>query len=286
MIGKTLAHYEITALLGKGGMGEVYQATDTKLGREVALKLLPPQLADDKERLARFRREARTLAGLHHGRIASLFGIEEVEGATILVMEMVPGQDLSERLGAGGAFPVEDVVSIAIQIAEGLEFAHDHGVMHRDLKPANIKITPQGGIKLLDFGLARAFTGEATDESSVLSSPTITAALTQAGVILGTAAYMSPEQAKGRSVDRRADIWSYGVIIYELLTGKRLFQGETPSETMAEVMKTEVSSPSASSTRSSRAAGRSFPCATPRTGAAAAGTGMASSSSSATGATA
>ena len=240
MIGRTLAHYEITALLGKGGMGEVYRAIDTKLGREVALKLLPSELADDAERLARFRREARTLASLHHARIASLFGIEEVDGATILVMELVEGQDLAERLDTGGALPVEDVVSVAIQIAEGLEFAHDNGVMHRDLKPANVKITDQGEVKLLDFGLARAFTGEPTDESTLLNTPTITAALTQAGVILGTAAYMSPEQAKGRSVDRRADIWSYGVIIYELLVGRRLFRGETPSETMAEVMKTEI----------------------------------------------
>ncbi len=240
MIGKTLAHYEVTALLGRGGMGEVYRASDTQLGREVALKLLPPELADDVERLARFRREARTLASLHHPRIASLFGIEEVDGATILVMELVEGQDLAARLEAGGAFAVEDVVSAAIQIAEGLEFAHDNGVMHRDLKPANIKITAQGDIKLLDFGLARAFTGEPTDESNLLNSPTITAALTQVGVILGTAAYMSPEQAKGRSVDRRADIWSYGVILYELLTGRRLFKGETATETMAEVMKSEI----------------------------------------------
>ena len=240
MIGKTLGQYEITALLGKGGMGEVYRATDTKLQREVALKLIPPELSGDPERLARFRREARTLASLHHARIASLFGIEEIDGATILVMELVEGQDLAERLDTGGAFSVEDVVAIAIQIAEGLEFAHDHGIMHRDLKPANIKITAQGDIKLLDFGLARAYTGEAPDESSVSNSPTITAALTQFGVILGTAAYMSPEQAKGRSVDRRADIWSYGVIIYELLAGRRLFQGETASETMADVMKGEI----------------------------------------------
>ena len=240
LIGKSLAHFKITALLGKGGMGEVYRATDTKLGREVALKLLPSELAADTERLARFRREARTLASLHHARIASLFGIEEIEGATVLVMELVEGQDLSERLAADGAFAVEDVVSVAIQIAEGLEFAHDHGVMHRDLKPANIKITAQDEIKLLDFGLARAFTGEPTDESSLLNTPTLTAALTQVGVVLGTAAYMSPEQAKGRSVDRRADIWSYGVILYELLVGKRLFQGDTATETMAEVMKTEI----------------------------------------------
>jgi Tol biopolymer transport system component len=240
LIGKSLAHYEVTALLGKGGMGEVYRANDTKLGREVALKLLPSELADDAERLARFRREARTLASLHHARIASLFGIEEIEGATILVMELVEGQDLSERLDTRGAFAVEDVISVAIQIAEGLEFAHDNGVMHRDLKPANIKITDQDEIKLLDFGLARAFTGEPTDESSLVHTPTITAALTQVGVILGTAAYMSPEQAKGRSVDRRADIWSYGAIIYELLVGRRLFQGESATETMAEVMKTEI----------------------------------------------
>ncbi len=240
MIGKTLAHYEVTALLGKGGMGEVYRATDTKLGREVALKLLPSELADDAERLARFRREARTLASLHHARIASLFGIEEIDGATILVMELVEGQDLAEHLDARGALAMEDVVSVATQIAEGLEFAHDNGVMHRDLKPANIKITAQGEVKLLDFGLARAFTGEPTEESSLENSPTITAALTQAGAILGTAAYMSPEQAKGRSVDRRADIWSYGVVLYELLVGRKLFQAETTSETMAEVLKTEI----------------------------------------------
>jgi Tol biopolymer transport system component len=221
-------------------MGEVYRANDTKLGREVALKLLPSELAGDPERLARFRREARTLASLHNARIASLFGIEEVKGATILVMELVEGQDLSERLDTSGALPVEDVISVAIQIAEGLEFAHDNGVMHRDLKPANIKITDQDEVKLLDFGLARAFTGEPTDESSLVANPTITAALTQAGVIMGTAAYMSPEQAKGRSVDRRADIWSYGTIIYELLVGRRLFQGESATETMAEVMKTEI----------------------------------------------
>jgi serine/threonine protein kinase len=221
-------------------MGEVYRATDTKLGREVALKLLPPELADDTERLARFRREARTLASLHHARIASLFGIEEIDGAMILVMELVEGRDFSEHLAASGSMAIEDVVSAAIQIAEGLEFAHDNSVMHRDLKPANIKITDQGEVKLLDFGLARAFTGEPTDESVLANSPTITAALTHAGVILGTAAYMSPEQAKGRSVDRRADIWSYGVVIYELLVGRKLFDGETASETMAEVLKTEI----------------------------------------------
>ncbi len=238
--GTMLAHYRVAELIGRGGMGEVYRAHDTKLDREVALKLLPRELAEDAEHLARFRREARTLASLHHARIASLFGIEEIDGATILVMELVEGQDLSERLASGGTFTVEEVVSVAIQIAEGLEFAHDNGVMHRDLKPANIKITDQNEIKLLDFGLARAFTGDPTDESSLLDSPTITAALTKVGVVLGTAAYMSPEQAKGRSVDRRADIWSYGVVIYELLTGERLFQGESATETMAEVMKTEI----------------------------------------------
>ncbi len=240
MIGRTLAHYEVVDLLGKGGMGEVYRANDTKLGRQVALKLLPPELAGDTERLARFRREARTLASLHHPRIASLFGIEEIDGMTILVMELVEGHDLAERLEQGGALPVDDVVAIAIQLAEGLEFAHDNNVMHRDLKPANIKLTPGGEIKVLDFGLARAFTGDSIDESDILNSPTITAGLTQMGVILGTAAYMSPEQAKGKSVDRRADIWSYGVILFELLTGERLFHGETASETMADVMKSEI----------------------------------------------
>ena len=240
LIGRTLAHYEVTALLGKGGMGEVYRATDTKLGREVALKVLPRELAEDPERLARFRREARTLASLHHPRIASLFGIEDAGGTMLLAMELVEGRDLAEHLGVAGALSIEDVVAIGVQIAEGLEFAHDHGVMHRDLKPANIKVTGQGEVKLLDFGLARAFKGEPTDESDLANSPTITAALTSDGVVLGTAAYMSPEQAKGRSVDRRSDIWSYGVVLYELLVGRKLFQADTVSETMAEVLKTEI----------------------------------------------
>jgi eukaryotic-like serine/threonine-protein kinase len=239
LIGKTLAHYEITALLGKGGMGEVYRARDTKLGREVALKLMPPDLADVADRLARFRREARTLASLHHPRIASLFGLEEIDGRTVLVMELVEGLDLAERLRAG-AFSPEAVVRIGIQIAEGLEAAHEIGIIHRDLKPANVKITPNDEIKILDFGLARAYTGDPTEEGDISNSPTITAAMTQAGMILGTAAYMSPEQAKGKSVDRRADIWSFGVILFELLTGRQLFQGETASETMADVMKSEI----------------------------------------------
>ncbi len=240
MIGQKLLHYEITALLGVGGMGEVYRARDTKLEREVALKLLPAEVAEDPERLARFHREARTLASLHHMRIASLFGIESSEDRTFLVMELVEGQDLAQRLDQSGALPLDEVQSVALQMAEGLEFAHENGIMHRDLKPANIKLTPQGEVKILDFGLARAFTGDSIEESQPNNSPTITAALTQAGVILGTAAYMSPEQAKGKSVDRRADIWSFGVVLFELLTGERLFRAETASETMASVMMGEI----------------------------------------------
>ena len=240
MIGSKLAHYEITALLGKGGMGEVYRARDTKLQREVAIKIVSPQLASDPERLARFAREARTLASLHHRRIASLFSIEEAEGRTFLVMELVEGMDLAERLGTHGAPSVGEALRIGLQITEGLEFAHEKGVVHRDLKPGNVKVTPEGEVKILDFGLARAYTGDPLDDHDMSTSPTITAAMTTAGMILGTAAYMSPEQAKGKPVDRRADIWSFGAVLFEMLTGKPVFAGETASETMADVMKGEI----------------------------------------------
>lgn len=240
MIGKTLAHYEITALLGKGGMGEVYRARDGKLQREVAIKVVSPELASDPERIARFTREARTLASLHHRRIASLFSIEEDAGRTFLVMELVEGMDLAERLKAHGALSVDEAIRVALQIAEGLEFAHEKGVVHRDLKPGNVKVTPDGEVKVLDFGLARAYTGDPLDDHDMSTSPTITAAMTTAGMILGTAAYMSPEQAKGKPVDRRADIWSFGVMLFEMLTGKAVFDGETASETMADVMKGDI----------------------------------------------
>jgi serine/threonine-protein kinase len=203
---ETIAHYRIVSKLGQGGMGAVYRATDTKLNRDVAIKILPPAFADDTARMARFEREAQVLASLNHPNIASIYGIEH--GA--LVMELVEGADLA------GPVPVETAIDHAKQIAAGLEAAHEKGIVHRDLKPANIKVTPQGAIKLLDFGLAKATDSNPAQTSTM--SPTVSLAMTQAGVILGTAAYMSPEQARGKPVDQRADIWAFGVVLYELLT--------------------------------------------------------------------
>ncbi len=239
MIGKSLAHYEVLDLIGKGGMGEVYRARDTHLEREVALKILPLSLSSDPERVARFEREARTLATLQHPNIASIYGFEEDAGVRFLVMELVAGEDLAARM-QHGRIPTDEVIAIARQIAEGLEAAHERGIVHRDLKPANIKITPEGKVKILDFGLARAYSSDSEDEGNIANSPTITAAMTQAGTILGTAAYMSPEQAKGKSIDKRADIWAFGVILYEMLSGKPLFQAETISETLASVLLREI----------------------------------------------
>jgi len=236
---KTLAHYEILGFLGKGGMGEVHRARDTKLGREVALKLLPPDFAQDPERLARFRREARVLASLQHPNIASIFGLEEDGGQVFLAMELAQGTDLSERIEQGPV-PEEETLEIARQLAAGLEEAHERQVIHRDLKPANIKVSSEGKVKILDFGLARAFVGESGGEENLENSPTITAAMTGGGVILGTAAYMSPEQARGKQVDRRADIWAFGVILFEMLSGKRLFDGDTVSDTLAAVLRAEI----------------------------------------------
>ena len=238
MIGRTLAHYEITALIGRGGMGEVYRARDTKLGREVAIKILPREMSGDPERIARFQREARTLASLTHPNIATIHGFEDTTEARFLVMELIEGEDLSERLRPG-PLGVEEAVDIARQIALGLEAAHEQGVVHRDLKPANVKITPDGTVRILDFGLARAYQGDVGEEADPAHSPTITAAMTAAGTILGTAAYMSPEQARGRAVDGRADIWALGVILWEMLTGRRLFDGETVSDTLAAVLRAD-----------------------------------------------
>jgi len=237
--GSRLGNYEILAPLGSGGMGEVYRARDSRLGREVALKILPEAFAQDPARLARFDREARTLASLHHPNIASLFGLEEVGGKRFLLMELVEGEDLAARL-TRGPLPVDEALEIGRQIAEGLEAAHEKGIVHRDLKPANIKVAPDGRVKILDFGLARAFLGDSGDNpQDTLNSPTLTAAMTQQGFILGTAAYMSPEQARGRVVDRRADVWAFGCILYEMLTGRQLFAGETVTDILASVLKSE-----------------------------------------------
>jgi serine/threonine protein kinase/Tol biopolymer transport system component len=237
MIGKSLTHYEITSQIGKGGMGEVYQAKDTKLGRDVAIKVLPEEFALDTDRVARFQREAKLLASLNHPNIAAIYGLEESEGTHFLVMELIEGQTLSDRIKTG-PIPVKEALKLALQVAEALEAAHGNGVIHRDLKPSNIKVTPDGKVKVLDFGLAKAYAGD-QENISPLDSPTISAADTQKGVVLGTAAYMPPEQAKGKTVDKRADIWAFGVVLFEMLTGRQLFTGETASETLASVMKSE-----------------------------------------------
>src|SRR5262245_15250563 len=236
MIGTRLAHYEITAHLGSGGMGEVYQATDTKLGRSVAIKLLPEAFARDVERVARFEREARVLASLNHPHIAAIHGIEESGERKLLVMELAEGETLAARI-ARGPLPLDEVLRIAKQIAEALEAAHEKGVMHRDLKPANIKVSANGNVKVRDFGLAKAFETETADMNPS-DSPTLMSGSIP-GVILGTAAYMSPEQAKGRPVDRRTDMFSFGAVLYEMLTGKQAFQGDNVSDILASVLKVE-----------------------------------------------
>jgi serine/threonine-protein kinase len=237
MIGKTISHYQITLKLGQGGMGEVFLAHDASLDRKVALKFLPDEFSGDSGRLARFKREAKILASLSHPNIAAIHGLEQADGKSFLVLELVEGETLAQRI-ARGQLPIEEALEVCRQIAEGLESAHEEGIVHRDLKPSNVKITPAGRVKILDFGLARAM--QAQPESSDLSnSPTIPDDLSIPGVILGTAAYMSPEQAKGRSINKRTDIWAFGCVLFECLTGKRAFQGETVTEIVASILKSE-----------------------------------------------
>ncbi len=236
LLGQRLGSYKIVSLLGAGGMGEVYQAHDTKLGRDVAIKVLPPAMVHDAERLVRFQREARMLAALNHPNIATIYGLEQSGSEHYLVMELVAGHTLAERI-SGGALKIKESLSVAGQIAEALEAAHERGVVHRDLKPANVKVTPEGRVKVLDFGLAKAFSGDG--EQDLSNAPTLTAMATEEGRILGTPAYMSPEQARGKAVDKRSDIWAFGCVLYEMLTGKVTFLGETISDTIAAVLERE-----------------------------------------------
>jgi len=235
--GRTLGPYEVVEPIGKGGMGEVYRARDTKLDRHVAIKVLPEEFASDEERLARFEREAKLLASLNHPNIASIHGFEESDGAKALVLELVEGPTLAERIEQG-PIPVDEAIAIAKQIAEALEAGHEAGVIHRDLKPANVKVKEDGTVKVLDYGLAKALEGEETSgtDSKLSQSPTLTRHGTQVGVILGTAAYMSPEQARGKRVDRRADIWAFGAVLFEMLTGTKPFPGDDTSQILARVI--------------------------------------------------
>src|SRR5579859_2796969 len=236
-IGDKIGHYEVISLLGQGGMGEVYRVRDTKLKRDVALKVLPATLLRDPERMARFQREAQVLASLDHPNIGPIYGMADSEDYFGLVLAMVEGPTLADRIKEG-PLSLDEAVTIAKQIVEALEFAHDRSIVHRDLKPANIKITPEGVVKVLDFGLAKVLEDEPPN-SSLASSPTMTMGRTHAGMILGTAAYMSPEQAVGRPVDRRSDIFSFGVVLYELLTGKRAFDGATTPDVLEAVVKND-----------------------------------------------
>ena len=236
-VGSRLGHYDVTALIGEGGMGQVYQATDTKLKRQVALKILPEAFSADPERLARFQREAEVLASLNHPNIAAIHGLEEAEGIRALVLELVEGPTLADRIKKG-PIPLDEALPIAKQIAEALEAAHEAGVIHRDLKPANIKVKDDGTVKVLDFGLAKAL--DPNPEGDPSQSPTLTAAATQMGVIMGTAAYMSPEQTAGKPTDKRSDIWSFGVVLHEMLGGHQLFAGETVAHVLAKVLERDL----------------------------------------------
>jgi Protein kinase domain len=233
--GTRLGAYEITAQIGAGGMGEVYRANDGSLKRQVAIKVLPEAVATDPQRVSRFRREAELLAALNHPNIAHLYGLEDIDGITALVMELVEGPTLADRI-ANGPIPVEEALSIAKQIAEALEAAHERGIVHRDLKPANVKVTDAGTVKVLDFGLAKAME-PASASGDIANSPTMTSpAMTRVGTVLGTAAYMSPEQARGNAVDKRTDIWAFGCVFYEMLTGGPAFPGDTVADSVAKII--------------------------------------------------
>ncbi len=235
--GSRVGSYEVLSAIGAGGRGEVYRARDSKLNRNVALKVLPDKFAREADRMERFGREAKVLASLNHPNIASIYGLEDSGGTRALVMELVEGPTLADRIRQG-PIPIEEALRIAKQIAEALEYAHEHGIVHRDLKPANIKVAADDTVKVLDFGLAKALEGDAAS-MDIATSPTLSRMATEAGVLLGTAAYMSPEQAKAKPVDRRTDIWAFGCVLYEMLTGKMAFRGETTTDTLAAVIKEE-----------------------------------------------
>ena len=238
--GVRLGSYEIVALIGAGGMGEVYRAHDDRLNRDVAIKTLPAAFAVDPDRLMRFKREAQLLASLNHTNIAAIYGLEEHDGVSALVLELIEGPTLADRI-ASGPLAIDEALPIARQIAEALEGAHEQGIVHRDLKPANVKVRPDGTVKVLDFGLAKALQPLTAESRDTPVAPTITSpALTQLGVILGTAAYMSPEQAKGRPADKRGDVWAFGAVLYEMLSGQRAFKGEDISEVLAAVLRQDV----------------------------------------------
>src|SRR5512140_2913292 len=234
---ESIAHYRIVSKLGEGGMGAVYRATDTKLGRDVAIKVLPEAFAQDADRLARFTREAHVLASLNHPNIAAIYSFEEIDDVRFLVLELVSGETLKQRI-VRAPVSVNEAIRFALQIADALEAAHDKGILHRDLKPANVNVTPEGKVKLLDFGLAKAFAlGAASPEIS--HSPTIAADPTHQGVVLGTASYMSPEQARSRALDARSDLWAFGCVLYEMLAGKKAFDGESVSDILVAILDRE-----------------------------------------------